>query len=88
MSRNKINSSIKTFNTLQESLKGISELFNLNLNKDDFLFLAAMDNLEALAENIPKLFENLDKTNGTIIEKLEQLTVGARQNTKNTEITK
>lgn len=88
MSHNKTNPSVKNVNKIKNSLKGIAELLNFNLDKDDFLYLAAMDNFEALAENIPKLFENFNETNGNIIGKLEQLTFSSRESTKNTEITK
>lgn len=86
MSENKIIKSAHAFKQLKDALQGLAKILEIALNREDYLYLAGMDNLEALSQTIPKLLNN--SQNKKVIEKFENLEFKHLRTTKNEEITR
>jgi len=89
MSPQKILNPAKKVSKLEKSLSGLAEIFKLNLNKNDYFYLAAKDNLKALCNNIPEIITSSNTSKQKIIENLEEISFHQQVKTsENTEITK
>ncbi|TFG21658.1 MAG: hypothetical protein EU529_12840 [Promethearchaeota archaeon] len=53
-----IEKAIKNFDNIKESIKGLYEILNINLDEDDIYFEAASDNLTGLYRNLLELLLN------------------------------
>jgi len=49
-----------SYKEIREALAGLSEILSINLSKKDFYYLAAMDNLQAVHNNILAILEKID----------------------------
>ncbi len=89
MKQSKIMNSARAFNELKKSLQGIAKILEINLDNEDYLYLAGMDNIVALGEAIPDLLKNAQKKNFiNLIEKIGNIQFNKTRSPKNTEITK
>lgn len=48
----------KSFKNIKDSIKGLYEIININLDANDIYFQAAEDNIQALYQNILELLLN------------------------------
>jgi len=64
--------SLESLKDMKESIKGLAKIFEMSLDEDDFFRQAAYDNLTILIENIPKIFDNLEKKS-KILKELKQV---------------
>ena len=53
-----IEKAIKNFDNIKQSIKGLYEILNINLDEDDIYFEAASDNLTGLYRNLLELLLN------------------------------
>ena len=54
----KLEDAMKSYENVRESLTGLYEIININFNKNDFFYKAAIDNLKALNENIIEILKH------------------------------
>jgi len=54
----KLEDAMKSYENVRESLTGLYEIININFNKKDFFYKAAIDNLKALNENIIEILKH------------------------------
>jgi hypothetical protein len=57
-SEEKLDDMIDHYKKIRESLTGLYEIISINFNEKDFYHQAAVDNLEALHDNILKILNN------------------------------
>ncbi|TFF88494.1 MAG: hypothetical protein EU549_02910 [Promethearchaeota archaeon] len=88
MSQNTNIKAVKDFNKIEKALQGLAEIIQFELDEDDFLYLAAMDNLKSLSKNIPKLLEHSQKNCKELVEKFEKFPVPRQEYSKNSKISK
>ena len=56
----KFDINLESYKEIREGLAGVSEILEINFPKKDFYYLAAMDNLQAVHDNILDILEKLN----------------------------
>lgn len=51
---------MESYKKIREALSGVSEILNINFSKKDFYYLAAMDNLQSVHDNILDILESIN----------------------------
>ena len=51
---------MESYKEIREALAGLSEILHINFSKKDFYYLAAMDNLQAIHNNILDILEKVN----------------------------
>lgn len=49
---------MESYKKVREALSGVYEILNINFSKNDFYYLAAMDNLQTVHDNILDILES------------------------------
>ncbi|KKN39116.1 hypothetical protein LCGC14_0746780 [marine sediment metagenome] len=55
-----LDNKMDSYKEIREALAGVSEILNINFSKKDFYYLAAMDNLQAIHDNILDILEEIN----------------------------
>ena len=56
----KLEDTMKSYENVRKSLTGLYEIINIKINKKDFFYNAAIDNLKSLNENIIKILKQFN----------------------------
>ncbi|KKL28922.1 hypothetical protein LCGC14_2370320 [marine sediment metagenome] len=54
-----LDNKMDSYKEIREALAGVSEILNISFSKKDFYYLAAMDNLQAIHDNILDILEEI-----------------------------